>query len=372
MLLYITHSLPRTILCCVILFGCIFLSAKPKPPPEEKFRLIHADKLFLSKVYDENILELTGNVHFFYGKTEFKSHQAYIFDMQKIVRLIGNVRVKNDTLHAVSDSTSFYRILNRLYFGGNVEITEQEKKGTFNRFRCQNGIFDRAKNTITTWKNVSAYSQSENARAVCGYAFWDRARGYGYLLEQPQLWSEGRDTVHVRSEKMEYFDEDKKIIATFNVSAVSRDYVMTSDFLIYFLKEEKAVFVGEPKLSSDFSDAVADEFVLFLKDKKLVKAELKDSCLIYFAEERGKPKTNWVQAKYVKMNIVNDYLSDFTAEEKVRYFYRQEPEEKRDFFINQAEGEFLFAIFKTDGKLERMKMLDKIKGIYRFKAQPKK
>ncbi len=357
------------LLLIFILFSVSMLfsvKAKPAQPQGEKFRLIHADKLFLSNVNEENIMELFGNVNFFYGKTEFKSNRAMIFDTQKIARLIGNVKVKNDTINITADSIAYYRIPNKLNMGGRVIITEQKPDGTFNRFTSDLGTYDKVNDIVTSTGRVTGFSLTEKAKAKCNYAYWDRKKGYGYLLEKPQLWSEGKDTLYISSEKMEFFDEDHKIIATFDVLAESKDYKANSDFLMYFMKEDKAVFVGEPKFTSDFANATALEFYLYFNDRKLVKAELKDSCVVYFAEEKNLPKTNWVKASFISMNMQDDALKDFTAEDNVTYYYLQEKKENKDFFVNNAAGSFLTASFKPDGKLEKMKMKKQVKGIYRF------
>jgi lipopolysaccharide export system protein LptA len=366
------HLFLTAILISIFSASPLLLLAKPvsKPAQGEKFRLIHADKLFLSKVNDENIMELNGNVHFYYGKTEFRSVRAYIFDTQKIARLQGNVFVQNDTLSATADSISYYRIPNILNLGGKVVITERKRDGTFNQFRSDYGVYDKKNDTITTWSQVQAYSLTEKVRATCGSAFWDRKNGFGYLMQKPELWSEGTDTLYVKSEKMEYFDLDRKVVATFDVLTTTGDYNTASDFLLYFLKEDKAVFLGEPRFSSDFSDAQAVEFYLYFKERKLTRAELKDSCLVYFAETKQQPKTNWVKAAFISMNFAGENLSDFSAEKEVTYFYQQEKQEKKDYFANSAIGENLSATFEEDGKLKQMKMRNNIKGTYRFEKTP--
>ncbi|MFO7659943.1 MAG: OstA-like protein [Candidatus Cloacimonadaceae bacterium] len=336
----------------------------------EDFRLIHSDKLFLNKVNGENILELNGKVHFYYGDTEFRSHQAIIFEKQKIARLIGNVRVRNDTLNTVADSISYYRITEFMNLGGNIIITEQKTAGVFNQMAADFGSYDKLNDVISARGNVRALSAKDKARASANLAHWDRKNGYAYLLENPQLWSEDRDTLYIRSERMEFFDDDRKVIATFDVLAQSKDYTATSDFLLYFLKDEKAIFQGEPKFTSGFADATAGEFYLFFKEKKLYMAELKDSCVVWFAEEKGKPKTNWVKADFISMNITDDNLDDFEAENKVTYFYQQEQEGKKDFFSNSASGSFLSATFGEDGKLESMMMKQGVKGTYIFENNP--
>jgi hypothetical protein len=67
------------------------------------------------------------------------------------------------------------------------------------------------------------------------------------------------------------------------------------------------------------------------------------------------------------MNMGEDVLKDFTAEDNVTYYYLQDQTDKQDYFANDASGSFLTATFKEDGKLNRMRMTKSIKGVYRFK-----
>lgn len=333
---------------------------------QEKFRLIHSDKLYLNKIGEEQVLELSGDVHFWYGATEFKSDRAKIFDKQKIARLNGNVSVSNDSLALEADSLAYYRVPDVLNAGGGVHITEARSTGSFRWFRSEYAIYDKKGDKLTVWQDVSAYDKEENAFSSCGYAFWDRGGGYAYMIENPHVQSGVEDTLHVKADKIEFFDEDRKLVATFNVDVRSRDYQATSDFLLYFLKEDKAVFTGKPKFVSDYSTAEALQFYLFLKERKLERAELVDSCTVWFAEEREAPQTNWVKAGFVALAFADEAISGFTAEGGVSYFYRQDKDEKRDFFINQASGEFLEAKFNADNKLDLMKMRRGIKGVYKF------
>ncbi|MDI9571562.1 MAG: hypothetical protein QM209_00085, partial [Candidatus Cloacimonadota bacterium] len=199
------------------------------------------------------------------------------------------------------------------------------------------------------------------------YAQWDRGKGYALLLDEPYITSGIEDTLAVAAEKMEYFEPERKLIATFNVQVDRGEFHTTSDFLVYFLEEEKAIFTGEPKFISDFADAKATEFHLFMKERKLVKAELIDSCHIDFAEERFKEKKNTVDADIVTMDFLDEQLRRFVAEGEVSYFYQQDETEKKDFMINSATGLYLQANFDEDSKLQNMQMKTDIKGKYVFK-----
>lgn len=343
-----------------------FATERKSASGKENFRLVNADKLLLSRQEDEQILELLGRVHFFYGKIEFKSDRALILDKQKTVRLFGNVRVSNDTLSVTSDTLAYYRIPEILNAGGAVLVTEKKQDGTLRWIRSEFATYNLKEEKITSWQSVRAYDLAENAYAECNYAFWDRKTGYAYLIEEPWLRTGKADTLTIHAEKMEFFDKDRKLIATFNVKVENKDYIATSDFLIYFIKEDKAVFTGEPLFKSDFATASSNEFYLYFKDRKLTQAELKDSCLVLFSEERKGAQTNWVKADFINIAFENDAIRQFSAEDRVSYYYYQPKGDKKDYLENEASGAFLEAKFKPDSKLETMRMMKGIRGKYKF------
>ena len=345
--------------------GLSLFAAKPGTP--EKFRLIHADKLFMSKTYEEQALELSGKVHFFYGDTEFKSDRALILDIKKIARLSGNVVVHNDSLTLVADTLAYYRIPELMNAGGRVTATHSNKDGAYRWMTSDYATYDKKNDVLTCWSRVTSYDREENATAKCGYAQWDRARGYALMLEQPYLSSAKNDTLNITAEKMEFFDADKKLIATFNVQVNSRDYTTTSDFLIYFMDEDKAVFTGVPRFNSEYATASAREFHLLLEERKLKRAELIDSCRVDFTEEKGGEQKNRVFADLISMDFLGDQLRQFEAEGLVSYFFQQDEAPKKDFFVNNATGTYLKADFDEDSKLQTMQMKTDVKGKYVFK-----
>ena len=340
--------------------------AKPKAPAAEKFKLIHADKLFMTKMENEQVLELNGNVHFFYGTTEFHSSRALILDVKKIARLSGNVVVNNDSLTITADTLAYHRIPDLLNMGGRVTATHSNKDGDYRWMKSDFASYDKAKNVLTCWSRVVSYDKRENAHASCGYAQWDRKNGYALMLEEPKMQAGNADSLNIAANKMEYFDAERKMIATFNVQVDNREYKATSDFLIYFMQEDKAVFTGEPHFASDYATAEASEFHLFFYQRKLTRAELIDSCKVYFAEERLGEQKNSVRANLISIVFNEDQIREFTAEGAVDYSYQQDATEKRDFFINNAAGAYLYAKFNDDSKLQNMQMKTGIKGKYIF------
>lgn len=341
------------------------LSAQNQEP--QKFRLIHADRLYMSNLPEGQILDLSGDVNFFYGDTEFKSSRALILDTQKIARLSGNVIVQNDSLHLVADSVAYYRIPQVLNLGGKVKLTQRNKDGFTRWMQGDHAIYDQAKDTFTAWSKVKAYDQKENAFATCGYGFWDRAGAYAYLIEEPVVTAGTTDTLSIKADKMEFFEDERKLIATFNVRTDSRDYHATSDFLIYFAEEEKAVFLGKPQFYNDFATAEALEFQLLFEERALKEVILVDSCKVDFATEEGEEKNNWVRAKDIRLMFQKGKIESFSADSEVSYYFLQEEKEDKDFFINAAGGDRLRAKFDQDNKLRLMDMGGHIQGSYKFK-----
>jgi len=331
------------------------------------FRLIHADKMYLNNLPSGQILDLAGKVHFFYGDTEFKSDRALILDGPKIARLSGRVSVQSDTLHLAADSLAYYRIPEVLNLGGKVKLTQSTAEGKTRWMKGDYGIYDLAKDTFSTWSRVSAFDEAENATASCGYAFWDRAAGYSYLIEEPYLKVAQKDSISIRADKMEYYEEDKKLVATFNVRVESTDFNATSDFLLFFTTEEKAVFVGEPMFFNDFTTATAEEFHLWFEGRELIQASLVDSCTVYFAEEAEGEKESWVKAQNIQLYFAERQITNFDADTEVSYYFLQEEKDKKDFFINAAQGQVLKAIFDSDNKIKLLDMQGSIRGRYIFK-----
>lgn len=345
-----------------LLLATVFLFAQGR----EKIRVVHSDKLQLSKMLDEQVMKLEGRVHFWYGKTEFKADRALIFDLQKIARLDGNVKVSNDSLSIVADSLTYYRKVEQLNAGGKVLI-EEKKKGTVIRwFRADKAVYDQLHDSITVWENVSSHDKEENADISCGYAFWDRKNRYSYLVEEPFIHIAGKDTLSVRADKFEYFQNERKLMATFNVLAQTGEFEASSDFLVYLMNEDKAMFIGEPEFRSESATASAGEFYLYFQDRVLEKAELIGACRLDFAESKDEQKQNWVTADYIRVDFEDRQIRHLEAEKSVEYSYLREKSEDQDYFLNTAAGENLEANFSDKSELDTMKMRSRIKGVYKF------
>ena len=333
------------------------------------YKLINADKLIINKIEGEYITNLFGNVHFFYGDTEFYSDKADIFELQKIVRMQGNVEVYDDTLSLLADNVDYFRKTERLFLRGNVLATETHLDSTIRTFEAEEVEYFRNSREFIAKRKVITYDERESMHGTCGELKYFLNDGYGYLMKEPVLSVSNKDTLSISAEKIEYFENYKKVVATFNVKTYSEDFIMTSDFLLYFSDEEKAVYLGEPEFSSDLADASAIEFQIFFEDQKIKKAILQDSCYIQFSESENQPKKNWAVGDLMEFNFEKGNITFCESKGNVNSYFQQKAVENKDYSANQAKGEYLIIEMDDKNKIVRISMNDKIHGIYKFQKK---
>jgi lipopolysaccharide export system protein LptA len=330
------------------------------------YRLINADTLFIEKVKEEYVSFLKGNVHFFYGETEFFSDRAEVFEKQKITKLIGNVKVFDDTLSLRAHKADYFRNDDVLHLQKDVFVREDHVDGSYRTFEAQKVKYDRKNRHLFATDHVRAFDEKEHFKGVCGELTYDIENGYGYLIKKPIISIAKNDSMSISAEKIEYFHEFKKIAATFNVITKAKDFEVKSNFFLYFSQEEKGIYLGEPKFYSEFADASAREFQIYFEDEKIKKAILIDFCKILYKMEGGDKKENWVTSDEMKIDFEAGELTHATAIKNVNSYYFQPKKEKNDLAINVMKGEELVLFLNDNNKIDTIKVKRKISGKYKF------
>ena len=329
------------------------------------YKLIHADTLIANKFNQEYITDLIGNVHFFYGETEFFTDNARIFEKRKISRLIGNVKVIDDSLQMTSEKVEYYRLTEQLFLEGDVFVEEIHRDSTIRTFRSDKVEYNRNEKDFFAKDNVLVYDERENLNGKCGFLSYNLNDGYGYLIKSPELRISGEDSLKISSEKIEYYDNYKKIVAIFNVKTYSPEFDITSDFLLYFDDENKAIFQGNPRFNSDFAIASAREFQLFFDERNLIKAQLVDSCRVDFRTGEQTEKLNWVTSDFMEFLFEKGKISQCIADVNVVSYFKQEQTENRDFTINEASGKTLTVNIESE-EIQSLNMNRNVRGKYKF------
>ncbi|MCD4828540.1 MAG: hypothetical protein K8R90_03805 [Candidatus Cloacimonetes bacterium] len=384
----------RRLLCLALLVAAATTCAAQLRP----YRFIHADSLVVRKLADEYVTNLYGDVHFFYGETEFFADHAELFDQQEIARLVGRVQVFDDTLDLFADSVSYDRRLERLDLVGNVRaerdtlsltgnqavylrergrldlegdvfFRESHADGTIRTLSCETAVYFRDPESLTTDGRVRAWDERENFRGRCGHAEYHITDGYAWMIQNPELESAGEDSLYIRAEKIEWFEEAGRLVANFDVVTRSEDYHTSSDFLIYLTEEDEAVFLGKPTFHTDQADGAADEFHLYFDEHKIDRATFQDSCEVFFRTGSDSPKSNRVTADWMEFGFQERKLRRFVAEGNVESLFEQQADEERDFSGNHATGTRMTVLIDEDESIESVRMTGGVSGKYSFESQ---
>ncbi len=334
------------------------------------YRLINSDDLQMVKNFNEYVTKLKGNVQFFYGKTQFKCDEAEIFEDQQVAILKGNVRIKDDSLTFYSNQAEYYKLTDYLKATGKVKVREDHFDKTYREFEANQIEFYRQKGDMFANQNVTMFDKKEDLHGKCGYATYNNKTGYGYLIRNPILWKKSDvDSLTISAEKIEYFNESQKVIASFNVITKNKDMNTKSDFLIYYGDNEKAVYFGKPQIFTDFGDANAENITIYLKNKKINRAELQDSCYVIYALEKGKKKENWIRSKTMFVYWENETIKNFIAEENVKSYFQQEKKKNQEAMDNYSTSKKISVSFDEEQKIKNIQLVSESSGKYHFQRK---
>ncbi|MBN1948600.1 MAG: hypothetical protein JW784_02535, partial [Candidatus Cloacimonetes bacterium] len=264
------------------------------------------------------------------------------------------------------DEVDYYRLEDRITLQGNVLVREDHADSTYRTFSASRVNYRRGERQFEAYDRVTVYDQRENMSGECGEMHYFHGQGYGYLIKSPVLRVLSRDSLTVEAEKIEYFQEFQKVTANFNVRTISRDFLVESDFLLYFHQEGQGIYLGEPVFTSEFADARAQEIRVFFQDEKLHRAELQDSCRLDFAGEDELEKTNWVTSDYMEFTFAAGAVSACLAEGYVLSYFRQEESNRRDLAINDVQSRRLVVDLEK-GRINSVIMQNSVKGRYKFR-----
>jgi lipopolysaccharide export system protein LptA len=355
----------KILLISSLLALCLFLLTVET---EKSYRLIHSDNVTLINAETGYVSRFEGKVHFFYGGVEYRCNKAMIYEGREFAYMYGDVHAQVDTMDVVADSISFDKRKNILYMGGNIEIKEFEDKKLIREFYSDYGEFERESQYLKVRDNVRSFSYKDSVSATCGYAEFNNSTGYGYMRMSPVLTLTKRDSLRIRSEKVEIFHKHNKYVASFNVHVDHESFTANSNFLIYFSEEDKAILTGDPEFFSDFATANADEFTLFLDNNKLNRALLSNNCLVRYASVEGEPQSNWVKSTQMEMFFEDNDLTQFIANKDVSYFYDQKEDKpkRQDAMQMFSEADELVIRFKANNKVKSLELNGRINGKYRF------
>lgn len=341
---------------------------------DKSYKIINSDNVVLNKNNEKYILNMSGNVHFFYGKIEFFCDKGTIVELTETAKLFNNVLVKKDTLTIKSDYAYYNNIEEIVEFTGNVIAYEYDINNILKReFQADTLIYNRKKEEIIASKNVLAQEYTENITATAGYLQYLRNDGYGFMKLNPLIENK-KDSLTIRAEKMEYFSDFNKVVATFNTHTQLTEADIFSNFLIYYTEDGKAVFTGEPRIETDFGIGRAETFNLLFVENKLSHIEFVNDCRLDFSFEEKEDFTNWLTAEKIDIFFQDKKPKSMLAETNVIYqiITEEEKNKTKEYSKNDSASRKLQIVFTEENKIEEIRQMEDIQGSYLFKSANKK
>jgi len=329
------------------------------------YRLVNADRLFVDRLENEYLTRLNGNVHFFYGETEFFSDQAEIYEEQKLVRMIGNVQVLEDSLFLSANHVEYFRLDEEITLVGDVYIREEHQDGTIRTFQSVRGQYLRNEQQIYAWQDIFFYDERENVQGSCNYLDYNLESGYGLITNNPQIEVVGDQPLTITAEQIEFYRDFNRLAASFNVNTQYEENLVISDFLLYFTDDEYAVFLGEPSLTGEMADASAETFFLHFTERRISHATLENDCLVYFASREGGAKQSRINCELMELVFQEGEIREMQAYDNVKSHYVSDPD-NRDHFVNYTESNKLIVKFNSDNQIESVDFYGQVRGQYKF------
>jgi len=256
-----------------------------------------------------------------------------------------------------------------LFLTGDVFTQETHADSTIRTFEAERIQYFRNEREFYAFDDVHSYDEREQIYADCGKLIYYLDDGYGYLIMSPVLKLAGEDSLQISAEKIEYFKDYEKVVANFNVVTESTEFQMSSDFLLYFSEDERAIYLGQPRFTSEFADADAIEFRIFFEEQKMDHAILQDSCFVTFKTEEEAEKNSWVRADKMEFTFSDGRIDLCDAQTNVVSYFEQQKIAEKDFTVNDATGQRLILKVNNENKIESLDMRDSVQGMYKFEQK---
>ncbi len=336
---------------------------------DHHYILKNANLVKIDKTENDTITTLKGDVNLIYNDIEFFADNAQIFQKDRKVKLFGNVRAIDDTLEAGAQKATYFRKDVILKLEEDAYFIENSPHTLLKKITADFIEYQKENKKVHALNNIVATDFIEKVICTCGKFRYDMDTDYGLARDDPVLTFQRDNELKIYSKQMELFAKDKKLTATYDVKVETEDTYATSNFLIYFNDQEKAVMLGNPQFKSSLSTATAEEFQIFFKDEKIRQLLLVTNAVIHFKEEKSIGKENYLYAEKVRMEINNDKIIYMQARNVSRSFFEQREDD--DILINKLATLQLEVFFNEGEDIKTIIADDDIKGTYTFTSSKK-
>jgi lipopolysaccharide transport protein LptA len=332
--------------------------------------IIEADNFEDMVVGDDNRLSiLTGNVKVVHGDIQLTGDKAWIYHNEKRIIVQNDVKIVDETTEITARRGIYERRENVVTLFGPVTIRDSVQT-----IRCDRIVYYRDKEEFVATGDVVLVDQENDARLTGSRLVYDRKKKYAELTGSPVLKTfdeDGELLITVFSDKMEFFQEIEKAVATSNVEIMQDEVKATCLVATLYNQREEIILSGNPEVTKEKNYMAADEIHLFMQEDELERVELWGNSNVIYAP----PDTAAVQQE----SIINGEKITMELEEgKIRYIEIEKnaktiyyPEEDGLLGDKNVATGGKMKLFMENDEISRVIIENNAEGTYRFFEEEK-
>jgi len=299
---------------------------------------VTADQLQGSRVGEEEVVVLRGNVKIIHGTTTALADTGFYEKAQEKVRLVGNVRVMEQGIEVRGSQGEYFRTERKVVLPQGVEVVESGGKltadtGTYDiagdsvtvagdvtyaegmkSLKSDHAVYRRAANLLDAWGNVVLTDADYGATVTAGRVTYDRAAKFGQARQQPVLSvlaRENREAITVTADSMDLYAADRRAVALGDVHIVRGKATGQCGRAVFFDLEDRSVLYDSPTLIEEASSLSGDSITIYSKDEKISKVLVAGGAKCAYRPEKGEKSE--ITGSDISLSFANDELAEMAV-----------------------------------------------------------
>lgn len=385
------RALPTNLVILVSLLAALPLrpgTSLSAEVPSEGFD-VTADRLEGSRVGDEEVVTLLGNVKIVHGTTTAFADTGFYEKAREKIRLAGNVRVMEQGVEVRGSQGEYFRAERRLVLPRGVEVLEsggtlKAERGVYDiagdsvtvegnvvyaegmkSFRSDRAVYLRAVNLIVAWGNVVMIDADYGASVTAGRVTYRRDTRFGQAREKPVLEilaRENREAITVTADSMDIYADQKRAVAIGDVHILRGKAGGQCGRAVFLDLEDKSVLYDSPTLVQEASSLSGDSITIYSKDEKISRVLVTGSAKCIYLPEKG--ERSELAGRDITLNFENDELAEMVVTGGAAGVFTPAAGDTTGF-RNDVRGASMVLGFE-DGEVKTATVSGGVRGLYRM------
>ncbi|MFZ5518552.1 MAG: OstA-like protein [Candidatus Zhuqueibacterota bacterium] len=313
----------------------------------EKLELVSYDSLRQKNAQGGLLRELVGNVHLRQGSAEMYCQRVkWWVDTDEVI-IERDVRIYDASKEMLADIV-YYFIATKMYRAvGRVQLKDSTNQVTAARityFKNEDQVMADSQVVMTDFKNnFTIYGQRAEIDNVRDYA---KVTGEPILIKKD---STGAEEFRITSSIMEMFERGEKAVVSDSVTITHKKAVSTCGKAEYYRRTNEILLDKNPTVTQGGDFLSGDLIHLFIKDRALVKAIVKNRAMVTSVVDTTQQKSarqlNKLTGQVITMFFEDEQLQQAIVEKQATSYYHvfEDNDEKG---LNKIIGDKITMFFR--------------------------